>query len=219
MAKDPRKRQQKLMKQRRKAKEKKKRAARTSTVHSESALIRRARSYPIHECLINEEWQEQSMAQILVARRQSEGMVLFGVYVVDLGCLGVKDAFAKGNVPMSEYRDGIRHRLVEESGAKRCPVELAHQIVYGALDYADALDFEPHKDFKMARHVLEERESISPNDDIEFGKDGKPFYCAGPHDHVEKIMQHLEDRLGSDGFHFITPALEMQGEDEWDDWE
>jgi len=143
------------------------------------------------------------MTPILIVRKQDETAVLFGVFLVDLYCLGVKDAFCNANITLSKYRDDIRSRFAEEHDMVTCPFELAHQIIYGAIDYAAELGFRPHTDFSLAKHVLEDREAIPPNRDIEFGKDGKPLFVSGPHDNVKRIMAQLDKKLGKDGYYFL----------------
>ncbi len=48
-------------------------------------IIRRARDFPIHECLIGESWKEKGLAHIVIARRQPDGLIAFGVFLVDTG--------------------------------------------------------------------------------------------------------------------------------------
>lgn len=215
MPKDQRKRQEKLLKRRLKQKQKKKQAARASFGLSEKAVIRRARSYPIHECYISDEWQEQGIASILISRRQSDSLIILGSYIVDIYCLGVKNTFSRANVPLAKYHE-TRERYIKNIHIKKCSSELAHQVIYGAIDYAAGLDLKPHKDFSLSRHVLEAPEEIPPNPGIEFGKDGKPLYFAGPRDNFSRIINHLENTLGPDGFHFIVPVEDPDENDAFD---
>lgn len=217
-AKNEKKRQLKLMKKRQKQKQKKKRTSGFAAVSTEKAVIRRANRYPIHECLISGEWQEKGIAAIAVVRRQSETMVIFGVYIIDLYCLGVKNTYCRANVPLSKYRDNLRADFVEGDGAGVCPVELAHQIIYGAVEYAANLDLRPHKDFQLSRHILETRDAIAPNDELEFGKDGKPMYVSGPRDSSGRILKHLKAKLGEDGFDYIVEADSLSQDESLEDW-
>lgn len=204
MARNEKKLQQKLMKKRQKEKAKKKHAAQARVTNTENAIIRRSNQYPIHECLISADWRTEGMAVILVASQQKENRIVFGVYMVDLYCLGVKNTFARANLSLSEHQGRVKGDIVEQHDAAVCSPELAHQIICGALDYAANLDLQPHRDFRLSRHVLDAPETISHSDDIEFGKDGKPLYVSGPHDQVSKILKHLETKLGPEGFHFIV---------------
>ncbi len=208
MARSEKKRQQKAMKQRLKEKAKKKKASqsRFSSPTSPRSIIRQARRYPVDECLITGNWQDSGLASILIVRRQSDSLVLFGVFLVDLHCLGVKNAFCNANMAETKFTSEFRAEFASRNGAVSCSHELAHQVIYGALDYAAGIGFQPHKDFSLARHVLEPRDTIPANDEVEFGVDGKPQFVAGPEDNVSHIMAHLEKRLGEDGFHFIVPV-------------
>ncbi|HNR30908.1 MAG TPA: hypothetical protein PKI11_08450 [Candidatus Hydrogenedentes bacterium] len=183
----------------------------------ERRLLRDARDYPILECFVNKEWREQGIANVVVARAQSEHLTLFGVFLVDLGCLGVKNAFCNVSVTRSDYGEFKENFREGNEGLSICSVSLAHEIVYGGLDYAKAIGFRPHKDFALAQLILEPREAITFDNGVEFGKDGKPFYCSGPNDNVDRIMNHLTKTLGPDNFHYIVHVATEDFEYEIDD--
>src|SRR5437868_15054535 len=94
MPRDPRKHQKALMKKRSKqkaaAQHKSHQQALTSL--SPQSIIRRARDFPVFECLISDNWQKDDMGlvEILLARRQPDGDICFGTYLVDKYCLGLK---------------------------------------------------------------------------------------------------------------------------------
>jgi hypothetical protein len=71
-------------------------------------------------------------------------------------------------------------------------LEQAQAIVYGAVDYAHSLDFEPRRDLntKAQIHLGLRPETLLP---IEFGKDGQPFCMSGPYDNVDKEISGKED--------------------------
>src|SRR5579859_4079325 len=109
MPRDERKRQKALMKKRSKQK-----AAVQHTSHrpeftplSPKAIIRNARTYPILECLISDNWQKDDMGlvQILLARQQPDGDICFGVYLVDKYCLGLKNTFARTGFSRTRYEN------------------------------------------------------------------------------------------------------------------
>ncbi len=218
MALNEKKRQQKLMKKRQKQKKKKTRVLGFAVASTEKAVIRRANLYPIHECLLSGDWQENGIAAVCVARRQSDSIMVFAVYIIDLYCMGVKNTFCRANVPLSKYREDFRARFVKRNEAKACTVELAHQIIYGALEYAGNLGLPPHKDFHLSRHVLEKRDAIAPNDELEFGKDGKPLYVSGPHDFPARILKRLKTNLGEGGFDYIVREDPFGQEEDCEDW-
>ena len=173
---------------------------------SKKKKIRRARRLPVHECLINESWRESRLAHILLSRRQPDGNILFAVYLVDTGCLGLKDTFCNADMPIVEYEEELVGGMKTLGNCVPCALELAHTIVYGGIDYATNLGFRPHDDFRLSRHVLEQKSALPFRDDVEFGEDGKPLYVAGPDDDVEFVLEQLRLNLGEDGFEYIVPA-------------
>ena len=59
------------------------------------AALRAAAKWPLYECLISRDWQvEGTLTEIMVARSSGPGEIAVAVFLVDLGLLGVKNAFA-----------------------------------------------------------------------------------------------------------------------------
>src|SRR5260370_20041823 len=53
-----------------------------------------AADWPLHECVVSRTWKEPGeLVQILVARSAGDEIAAAG-FLVDLGCLGVKDALS-----------------------------------------------------------------------------------------------------------------------------
>jgi len=223
MGRDKKRRQKALMKKRQKDKLRKKKAKKEGvfssawTHLSPKSIIYNARNYPIYECLIGSSWKKRGMANILLSRQQPDGNLIFGVYLVDIFCLGLKNTFCNANFSMSNYEGDLKVRIYREQPPVECPVDLAHQIIYGAIDYASELGFKPQKYFKLSRYILKERDKFGEITEVEFGKNGKPFYIAGPDDDVEQIMRKLERKLNPDDFKYFFPIdeipEELMGED------
>jgi hypothetical protein len=214
MAVDPRRRQKKLMKRRRKDKQRKKRSIQEAFYASSPdprLKVKAARGYPIFDCLINADWKDRGLATILLARKQPNGKVTFGCYLVDIYCLGLKNTFCNIDFTPARYRTEVVVECFQDQQPVSCPPALAHQIVYGAIDYAAQFGFRPEKDFDRSQYVLDARDEVPAPDDLEFGHNGKPLFVAGPHDDVERIVAQLEQAVGKDGHHFIAPFA--------DDWQ
>lgn len=211
MAQNDRKRQQKAMKKRQKDNAKKKHAAQTRAASPETSIFRKAGDFPLYECLLGGQL-DQGMALITVVRRQTEHLLMGAVYVVDTYCLGLKNTYCWKGVTVTDYTMEKRPEHVAEFNAQPATLERVHQIIYGAIDYAHALDFKPHADFRITRNFIGERDAFPRDESLEFGEDGKPLYIGGPRDNYAKILKHLEKRLGTDGFHYILPLDEMPEE-------
>jgi hypothetical protein len=205
MAKPSAKRRQKK-RQRKAAKRKQKRASPKPRPTKGRALLRAAGHWPLHECLLTKEWQEEgAITQILVARRSLSGQIAVGVFLVDLGCLGVKSAFGRPLHTMEEYQD-LHDGMEANQDMINADLNLAAKIIREAIAYAGELGFRPDPDYRDAMLVLGDADPEACDVPVPLGgKDGKPFFVAGPYDNVDRIIAKLTRKLGADGFTYIVP--------------
>ena len=141
----------------------------------------------------------------LVAREHRHDSVSVCVYLVDVYCLGVKNAVPPRVMPT---RDLATFRANAFSGYESgepvaAPLDLVQHLVFGAVDYARTLGFEPHADLAPAAGHLGDWAGPSA---IGFGLDGKPFYIQGPFDDPNKVLRTLDRTVGRDGYHFTVDA-------------
>ena len=168
--------------------------------------LQHAREYPMLGCWIMEGWYEAGITPVVVAREQEPGKVMFAVCMVDLTCLGVKDAYTRTDFSLSKFERSLPELCA--GNPEKCSLELAHEVIYGALEYAERYGFQPHPDFKvlMADLVLDPPDAHPRVDNVAFGKDGKPFYISGPYDDERKrefIFNTLMRTAGQGNFDFI----------------
>jgi len=128
---------------------------------------------------------------------------------VDIYCLGLKDTFCNADFSVWKYETEVRTKIHPEEKLVECPIPLAHQIIYGGIEFAAQFGFKPNKDFKLSQYVLEYSNNIEPCEEIEFGKDGQPCYIAGPDDNVEHILRQLESKAGEGNFKFLYRSGEI----------
>jgi hypothetical protein len=168
----------------------------------EKYIKTKASSLPYYECFINENWKEQGMATIFISKKQPSGNLLFAMYLVDVFCLGLKNTMVNFNYSLDEY-ENAKEKLFTSQNFISCELVLAHNIIFGAIDYAEELGFYPHKDFTLSKHLLNNDLIDDGIDEIDFGKNGKPMFVAGPDDNAKLIISKLEKALGKDNFTFI----------------
>ncbi|MDI6793048.1 MAG: hypothetical protein QME81_09305 [bacterium] len=225
MAQDQKRRQKALLKKKQKAKQRQK--AKQGS-HSFTGFfgggdggysirrnyIKNARKYPVYECLINSDWQretEHGLVRILLSREQPNGNIVFATYLVDIYCLGLKNTFYNADFTLSRYKTELKSQFFPDCTPIDCHPQLANKIILGAIEYARKLGFKPNKDFQAAKYLLEETSEAMEEFDVTFGKDGKPFYIAGPHDNQQKIIRTLMERLGPGNFHYFVPVPMEEG--------
>lgn len=204
MARDPKKRQKALV--RKAARRKQQKTGRPKRSGAEYALFRSAVNWPLHECLVTKDWQaEGEIVQILVARRSTLGQIAVGMFLVDLGCLGVKSAFGSIFSSQGEYAQKLRNGVLTQQTMIPVDPNLAAKIVREGIAYAHQFGFSPDPDYQDAMVMLKDADPDACDLEIPLGKDGKPFFIAGPYDDVERIMAKLTKAVGPGGFLYLVP--------------
>jgi hypothetical protein len=170
----------------------------------ENYIRQRARSLPVHECLINLHWKRAGEANVLVSRKHSNGNYTYGIYLVDLYCQGIKDTFFRFNVTESEYLNDSRAIYEDDFGADKVEYALAHNIIYEALAYAEEYEFRPHKDFeRVTKFILEDDNDKIDLIEIELGRKGKPCLVVSEDEDYSGLVKQLERTAGHGNFEVI----------------
>lgn len=213
MAIDQRKRQKKLARQ--KAKKKASHAIRGIGGSFSLALqVKQALQAPVYECYNIKGMFEGGMGAVILSRQMPNGDVAMSQFLIDVWCLGVKDAFIRVS-SLGEY-EKFMERSRGQYELENLHPTCARKIVESAVDYAKKFGFPPHSDHKKAAQLFGDIDaSLCPTAFV-FGKNGQPFYMSGPKDTVSKsrkIVKRLRRICGDDGFHYVVnvddPNLEF----------
>jgi hypothetical protein len=156
------------------------------------------------------EWREAAdargpggLASVLVARERDRRTVSVCGYLVDVFCLGVKDALGPRRLAVRDLAGFVeRYFRAYPSQPLAVSLELAQHLVLGAVEFAHGLGFAPHRDFAAARGHLGDWRGPSA---ISFGRHGKPLFVQGERDDAARILATLERSVGKRGFDFIMP--------------
>lgn len=186
----------------------------------ENYIKTRARKLSVGKCYINKGWAESGFASIVVSRNHINGNFTFAVYLVDLYCLGVKDTFYDFNVN-TEFTE-LLNKLEGQQEMEEIEYALAHNIIYGGVEYAEDLGFKPHKDFAVSQYLLEEDDDRVELIDIQFGMNGKPAILLGKEKHPANVIATLERTVGKGNFITIDESdfpENDNGNDEENVWE
>lgn len=176
-------------------------------ISPEKYIKNKSKDLPYHVCYATSEWFESwELVSVIVSKKMPSGKIIFGIYLLDKGCLGLKKTDYRFGFTEEDFEDFVE-KIFEPYpvGYEEISVEDVHNLIYGAIDYAQELGFEPQKDFfTVTRFFLDEDLITDAIDDIPFGKDGKPYYFSGPYDNVAKIMATLRNKVGDGNFEFTA---------------
>ena len=152
---------------------------------------------------------KSGFGQVAVARFKLSGEAEVGMFLVDVNCLGVKDAYFT-RVPEFDYNNKILARMAETGGGKESlSPACARKLVEGAVQYAQGLGLAPHPDYKKACRVWGGIRSEECDRMFTYGHEGKPLFVQSAHDSpafVQHVIDTLTRRLGKEGFHYILEA-------------
>ncbi len=171
----------------------------------------RVRNLPSGSSYINDNWRESGFAMIIVTRDHINGNVTHCAYIIDLYCLGMRDSFWFFNQNPLDFKEYLNKQVqAQDLGIKvvETTYALVHNIIYGAIAYAEELGFSPHKSFELTKNILEEDDERVKLIDIEFGYKGKPLYVSRPDDtgEAKRVMAQLDKKIGRDNYYFIKEA-------------
>ncbi|NEX16350.1 MAG: hypothetical protein C1943_06915 [Halochromatium sp.] len=160
---------------------------------------------PIHECLAPTILFEMGIGSLIWARRSQEGQIAVSAFVVDVFCLGVKNAMFHF-MEEDRYEHEMKPALSQSQGQwERLHPSCARKLIEGAADYAADLGFSAHRDYRNARGIFGDVDASACPTRFDYGSDGQPFYIQGPNEstsQANQIIKQLTRRCGEGQFHY-----------------
>jgi hypothetical protein len=158
-------------------------------------------------CFIASTWKDQSKSRVLpvaITRRPAAGHLVMVIFLVDLGCFGLKDAIL--TLPFEESRlDELLQNLanVAQEPIQGISLEDASTILRRAVGWGRKLGFEPEAEDGQLLSWLGPDE---PSElEVPLGRDGKVVYEPDPEEDTKPIVQKLVEAVGPDGFVVTLP--------------
>jgi len=165
---------------------------------------------------------EFGIGAVVIARFKLSGDAELGIFLVDVWCLGVKNAFFARVTP-SEFQ------IIFDEQFSRPPIEISpacgRKLIESAVTYAGRLGFPPHRDYRAACRVLGGIDATQCQTVWKFGgQDDKPYYVSGPRDSEvfsDHVMAQLLRVCGEGNFNHNAMIGEEVGDFSFDDagWE
>ena len=191
------------------AKKKAKKTQPQQFLSPERFLKERMRSIPIGKCYVNNDYMEEGYGNVIVTRVHTGGNISFAVYLIDFWCVGVKHCIYKLRIDDFDFDDFVSRDDYHEISYNE-----AHNLVYGAIAFAEEAGVQPCKEFALAQYMLEEDTDDIPLIEYEFGKDGKYYFVANDGLEFSKYFPTLKKHLPEDQLIYTI----MNGEDLDNDW-
>jgi hypothetical protein len=146
---------------------------------------------------------ETGLGEVAVCRFKNDGRVEAGIFLVDVFCLGVKNAFFNVFPSEEEFRETVLTDNLAQAEAR--PGSWGRKLIEDAVNYAKSLGISPHSDYKKGAKVFGGIQAGECDEEFVFGREGRPLFIQGPDDDpatCERIHTALRIRLGEDGYDF-----------------
>lgn len=140
------------------------------------------------------------MVSAVVAWRHGWDKVEVCGYLVDVYCLGVKDVLGPHVMDEFALRRFLAEHYAPYPGRREVPVEFVRHLVFGAIDYAKSLGFDP---LPEAVALAERLGPWTGPSAITFGRQGRPYYVEGPRDNSPWVLRTLEQTVGAGNFDYV----------------
>ena len=154
------------------------------------------------KCVVCDGYKNMGLTVCGIIKQQPSGKFCIALFLVDRFCLGLKNCFVNFNLSENELTDYLQKVAVPDPYVE-VSAEYFHNLIYASIDYANGLGFLPHQDFALAQLMLDDSLVNDGIDDIEVGKNGKPFFISGPHDNVTKIRATLDRTVGKGNYEYV----------------
>lgn len=178
---------------------KKKTKNQSAALSPERFLKEKANKLPIYKCLISKNYKDAGEAMVTIARERGNGKLCVANFLIDAFCLGVKDVFGNVNLEKDQFREYVENN---EDLLMECDYALAHNYIYGAVEFAGEADIEPAASYRTWKYILDEDTDDVPYIDMEFGHKGKYLLVADPGTKEALLIPKLREKLG-DNFDYI----------------
>jgi hypothetical protein len=164
--------------------------------------LKGADGWPIVASVVPENLWDMGIGNLVIARKMPDGQLACGVFLVDVYCLGIKNALWT-ILGQREFR-ALCRKLEDEEGLEEVTPEHFAKLVYRAADYGQSLGFPPHRDFRHAQRLLAGIDPSQCPDEFEFGQEGRPLYIRGPGETLDEARM-IVARLQAQGGDYVLP--------------
>lgn len=171
------------------------------------ARVLRAAQTPVQHCYLTDTVFELGMGTLVLARGASSHHFALGSFLIDVFCLGIKDA-------MFESVERESFELYMDATDAASPMvaidpSYARKLLQDLDAWSQSIGFAPHRDFRAVERMFGDVSADTCDAVFQFGRGGRPVYVPGPYETAPLIRRRigqLQKRLGDDGFDFETAA-------------
>jgi hypothetical protein len=169
-----------------------------ATVNGLGGQARQAAALPILECLVSDGLFDSGIGVVTLIRGASRAYQHAAFFMVDVFCLGVKDAFFRA-MDRTEAEQALDRMQVSDPVSPIAPAE-ARKLLRDVVAWAGDNGFPAHKDYARAELLFGDVVPAATDYRPRFGLAGEVIYMPGPTEsptQVRRRMQTVRSRFGN----------------------
>lgn len=174
-------------------------------------LKERMRSIPIGDCYMSDDINIHGEGIVLITRKHTGGRISVGCFLVDIWCTGVKDTYCKLRMDQPDFEEFLERF---KDYCSLCTYNEVHNLIYGAIEFAEEAGIPPHKDFVYTKYFLEEDTDDIPLIEYEYGKDGKHLLVCKSQLEASRYLSFMKKKLSKDEFDYIIGLDNLDDDDD-----
>lgn len=175
-------------------------------ISPERFIRERMRSVKIGKCYMTSDFDsEQGLGYVVITREHTGGRLSFAAYLVDKWCIGVKKTFFNLRVD-EDVVDTLLERLGTTTDLMEVGYNEAHNMVWGAVAFAEEAGIKPCKDFALTQYFLEDDTDDIPLIEYDYGHDGKYFLMANNNRELEGYLSQMRKVLKPEQYLFAVTS-------------
>lgn len=181
----------------------------------EQYIRQKARMLPVEDCFMTSDWEKVGESIVLVVRRHVKETYTIGVYLIDTFCLGLKDSYYYFSIDKIDY-DNLLERFRRNESLEKISYNEAHNMIFGAIAFAEEAGITPSNSFELTQYLLEEDTEDVPLIEYDYGKNGEHFLCANNRLELNRYLPLLDKNLGKGNYHYIVNDEDAEYKDSMD---
>ena len=163
----------------------------------EKYIKEKARMLPLGKCYTYANWKDADEIMVIVTRIHPKGTVTCADFCIDKLCRGLIRTRYFFNVSprklaeiVEYYSDKENDRMVEIS------YEVAHNLIYGSIEFAEEAGIEPVDAWDITQYILEEDDDNVPLIEYQWGLNGMHYLLAEDRLEVSCYLSTMQEHLG-----------------------
>ncbi len=138
-------------------------------------------------CFINGNWRDEGLATMHVVKRGPDGRSVVASFLVDIWCMGLKDAWGVVGMSEREFLERLESNPYCDLEIQRVDIDLVKRLVAGGIRFANRNGFRlPHR-YQRWTAILGDMGNSAEAGLTDFGLDGRLLF-TGPLDDLKKRL-------------------------------